>query len=75
MPRIEGKKVVAAAILVTASVVALGPIYLPYYADRDKIRGMFEEQEMPSAAKREMEVVQEQQRGGAPGSMWKNMKK
>jgi hypothetical protein len=66
MPRADGRRIVMVATGVTVSVVAFAQIYLPFFADRDKIRGMDEEADMPAAAKREMQTA---------GSMWKNMKK
>lgn len=76
MPRVDGRKIVAIATLSTVSVVGFAQIYLPFWADRDKIRGMAEEEDMPAAARREMERAMEQERQQQQaGSMWKNMKK
>jgi hypothetical protein len=80
MARVDGKKIVAVATVATLSMVGFAQIYLPFWADRDKIRGMAEEEDMPAAAKREMQKVmrqqqQEEQQKQQAGSMWKNMKK
>jgi hypothetical protein len=73
MVRADGRKVVAIATAATLSVVCFAQIYLPFWADRDKIRGMAEEEDMPAAAKREMERQLKQDT--AAGSMWKGIKK
>ena len=54
MARTDGRKVVAIATLATVSFVGFAQIYLPYWADRDKIRGLSEEADMPAAAKRQI---------------------
>mmetsp|Transcript_12142 Transcript_12142/g.13919 ORF Transcript_12142/g.13919 Transcript_12142/m.13919 type:complete len:93 (+) Transcript_12142:152-430(+) len=56
MVRMEGKKVVAIATFTTLATIAVAQIYLPFYANRDMIRGMSEEEDMPKAAKREMDL-------------------
>jgi hypothetical protein len=62
MVRTDGRKIVAVATIATVSVVCFAQIYLPFWADRDKIRGMAEEEDMPAAAKREMRMMEQQQR-------------
>ena len=57
MVRTDGRKIVVLATVVTASVVGFAQIYLPYWADRDKIRGLTEEEDMPIEAKREMMMM------------------
>ena len=57
MVRTDGRKIVIIATVATASFVGFAQIYLPYWADRDKIRGMAEEEDMPAAAKRQMLIV------------------
>ena len=84
MPRTDGKKIVAVATAATVAAVALGQIWLPYIADRDKVRGLFEEDGVPDGARQEMEELmksnnipppQEQKHpGGTPGSMWNNFR-
>lgn len=79
MPQMDGRKVVMIATTLTLSAVGIAQIYLPFYADRDKIRGMSEEEDMPTEAKRQMELQRkmmlENQSDTNGGSMWKNMKK
>ena len=57
MPRIDGRKIVTLAITTTTLAIGIGTIYLPYIADKDKIRGLFEEEDMPLQAKQEMEYM------------------
>jgi hypothetical protein len=61
MVRTDGRKIVAVATLATVSVVCFAQIYLPFWADRDKIRGMAEEEDMPAAAKREIRLMEQQE--------------
>mmetsp|Transcript_10565 Transcript_10565/g.16194 ORF Transcript_10565/g.16194 Transcript_10565/m.16194 type:complete len:80 (+) Transcript_10565:142-381(+) len=79
MPQMDGRKVVMIATTLTLTAVGIAQIYLPFYADRDKIRGMSEEEDMPAEAKRQMELQRkmmlENQSDTNGGSMWKNMKK
>mmetsp|Transcript_10301 Transcript_10301/g.14555 ORF Transcript_10301/g.14555 Transcript_10301/m.14555 type:complete len:94 (+) Transcript_10301:258-539(+) len=87
MSRVDGRKIVAVATTAVVAVVGFGTIYLPFMADRDKIRGLNEEDDMPKAAREEMERVRREQheigqmketkipQRSHPnsGSMWKNM--
>ena len=57
MPRTDGRKIVTLAITTTTLAIGIGTIYLPYIADKDKIRGLFEEEDMPLQAKQEMEYM------------------
>ena len=57
MPRTDGRKIVAFAFGATTLAIGVGQIYLPYIADRDKLRGLFEEEDMPLQARREMEMM------------------
>ena len=57
MSRIDGRKVVGLAFAGIAGAIGIGQIYLPYIADRDKLRGLFEEEDMPTQAKREMDLI------------------
>mmetsp|Transcript_10897 Transcript_10897/g.16070 ORF Transcript_10897/g.16070 Transcript_10897/m.16070 type:complete len:80 (-) Transcript_10897:243-482(-) len=79
MPQMDGKKVVMIATTLTLTAVGIAQIYLPFYADRDRLRGMNEEEDMPAEAKRQMEKERrkmlERQTDTNSGSMWKNMKK
>ena len=61
----DGKKIVAVAVTGTVAVLGIAQIYLPYVADRDKLRGLFEEEYMPPGAKREMEAMMKAQRQAA----------
>mmetsp|Transcript_23514 Transcript_23514/g.34828 ORF Transcript_23514/g.34828 Transcript_23514/m.34828 type:complete len:90 (-) Transcript_23514:123-392(-) len=86
MSRIDGKKIVGVALAGIAGAIGLGQIYLPYIADKDKLRGMFEEEDMPDTAKKEMDMMmkaeiaaaearqQSQGKSGA-GSMWSNLRR
>mmetsp|Transcript_2341 Transcript_2341/g.2833 ORF Transcript_2341/g.2833 Transcript_2341/m.2833 type:complete len:93 (+) Transcript_2341:264-542(+) len=91
MPRTDGRKIVALAFGATTLAVGIGQIYLPYIADRDKLRGLFEEEDMPQQARMEMEMMmrQEQQQQqsasglesqkekgkNSAGSMWQNLRR
>ena len=59
MSRTDGRKLVALAAAVTVGAVGIGTIYLPFMADRDKLRGLFEEGEetMPEGARREIQAI------------------
>ena len=54
MSRTDGRKIVAVATAGMVGVLGFAQFYLPYYADRDKIRGLSEEEDMPPAAREEM---------------------
>ena len=41
MSRTDGRKLVALAAAATVGALGLGTIYLPFMADRDKLRGMY----------------------------------
>mmetsp|Transcript_16223 Transcript_16223/g.19813 ORF Transcript_16223/g.19813 Transcript_16223/m.19813 type:complete len:95 (+) Transcript_16223:112-396(+) len=91
MSRIDGRKLVSLAFGGTLAALAIGQVYLPYIADKDKIRGLFEEEDMPSQAKREMKMILKEERKSqgsgnnqgetnegmrnGPGSMWKNFRR
>ncbi len=83
MSRIDGRKIVGFAVVGTITMLGVGQIYLPYIADRNKLRGLFEDEEsMSEQAKLEIQRVMkaeqqeiENQVAGAPGSMWKNMRR
>ena len=59
MPRTDGRKLVALAAGATIGMIGIGSIYLPFMADRDKLRGMFEEgeQTIPEGARREIKAI------------------
>jgi len=51
--RNSGSKMVFAAVAATVAAVGVGTIYLPFIADKDRIRGLNEESDMTAAEKRE----------------------
>ena len=57
MARTDGKKIVGLAFAGITGVIGIAQVYLPYIADRDKLRGLFEEEDMPSQAKHEMDMM------------------
>lgn len=57
MSRTSGKKIVSMAFAGIVGVLGVANIYLPYMADRDKLRGMFEEDDMPEQAKHELDMM------------------
>jgi hypothetical protein len=78
MPRVDGKTLVLIATTATVCAVGFGTVYLPFYADKDKIRGLNENAD--TEAKKEMEKLLKESGGQGEssqqaGSMWKNMGK
>eukprot|EP00594_Rhizosolenia_setigera_P017919 CAMPEP_0178962388 /NCGR_PEP_ID=MMETSP0789-20121207/14331_1 /TAXON_ID=3005 /ORGANISM="Rhizosolenia setigera, Strain CCMP 1694" /LENGTH=89 /DNA_ID=CAMNT_0020646521 /DNA_START=71 /DNA_END=340 /DNA_ORIENTATION=+ len=79
--RVDGRKVVALAIAGMTGVCGISTIYLPFYSDRDAIRGIGEDENLTEEQKYEAmkEIRQQQQQlqrkqtGTSAGSMWKNM--
>eukprot|EP00553_Chaetoceros_curvisetus_P002389 CAMPEP_0204614558 /NCGR_PEP_ID=MMETSP0717-20131115/2251_1 /ASSEMBLY_ACC=CAM_ASM_000666 /TAXON_ID=230516 /ORGANISM="Chaetoceros curvisetus" /LENGTH=100 /DNA_ID=CAMNT_0051627255 /DNA_START=95 /DNA_END=394 /DNA_ORIENTATION=- len=65
MSRTDGRKIVTLAFAGIAGAIGLGQIYLPYIADRDKLRGLFEEEDMPAQARRELEMMMKAERKAA----------
>lgn len=59
MSRTDGRKLVALAAAATVGALGIGTIYLPFVADRDKLRGLFEEGEdsIPEGARREIQAM------------------
>eukprot|EP00581_Thalassiosira_minuscula_P028673 CAMPEP_0183754490 /NCGR_PEP_ID=MMETSP0739-20130205/3563_1 /TAXON_ID=385413 /ORGANISM="Thalassiosira miniscula, Strain CCMP1093" /LENGTH=108 /DNA_ID=CAMNT_0025991117 /DNA_START=32 /DNA_END=358 /DNA_ORIENTATION=- len=59
MSRTDGRKLVALTAAAAVSALGIGTIYLPFVADRDKLRGLFEEGEesMPEGARREIQAI------------------
>lgn len=55
----SGKQLVTLAITATVSAIGIGTIYLPFVADRDKLRGLFEEgeEQIPEGARREIRDI------------------
>jgi len=46
VPKTDGRKVVAVAFAGIATMVGISTIWLPFFSDRDKIRGMAEDENM-----------------------------
>jgi hypothetical protein len=67
MSRTDGRKLVALAATATIAAIGVGTIYLPFIADRDKLRGLFEEgeQAMPEGARREIQKILKAERAEA----------
>ncbi|KAL3756056.1 hypothetical protein ACHAWU_002635 [Discostella pseudostelligera] len=67
MSRTDGRKLVALAATATVAAIGIGTIYLPFIADRDKLRGLFEEgeQAMPEGARREIQKILKAERAEA----------
>jgi hypothetical protein len=61
--RSSGSKLVAAAVAGTFTVVGIETIYLPFFADRDAIRGLHEEQAPPTSAMLIQEIKKLQKEG------------
>lgn len=59
MSRTDGRKLVTLAAAATVGALGVGTIYLPFMADRDKLRGLFEEGEetIPEGARREIKAI------------------
>jgi hypothetical protein len=68
--RSSGSKLVIGAVTGTLAAVGIGTIYLPFIADRDKMRGMHEEKDAPVAAMlaQEIQNFRQDRRGEADGS-------
>lgn len=83
--RNSGSKIVVAAVTLTVAALGVGTVYLPFIADKDRLRGLDEDGEMNPAARREYERALQQmddasrphenRKGMAPmsNSMWKRM--
>mmetsp|Transcript_19715 Transcript_19715/g.54833 ORF Transcript_19715/g.54833 Transcript_19715/m.54833 type:complete len:99 (-) Transcript_19715:1400-1696(-) len=61
--RSSGSKIVAAAIAGTFGAVGIGTIYLPFVADRDKMRGLHEEKDAPTSVMLAAEIKKLQSEG------------
>jgi hypothetical protein len=85
MAQINGSKMVAVAVTLTLTAVGVGTIYLPFFADKDRLRGLSEEGEMRAAEKAEYErALREMGRAPPPedqrsiptsNSMWTRINK
>mmetsp|Transcript_34017 Transcript_34017/g.80086 ORF Transcript_34017/g.80086 Transcript_34017/m.80086 type:complete len:94 (+) Transcript_34017:141-422(+) len=61
--RVSGNKAVVAAVAGTVGAVCIGAIYVPFIADRDKLRGLHEESTPPTSAMLAQEIKKLQQEG------------
>lgn len=61
--RMSGKKVVSFAVAGTVTMVGLGAVYVPFFADRDKLRGLHEESAPPTSAMLAQEIKKLQSEG------------
>ena len=61
--RTDGRKLVGIAVALTVSALGVGTIYLPFIADRDKLRGLFEEGDdaVPEGARRQLMAMAKQE--------------
>mmetsp|Transcript_11659 Transcript_11659/g.22346 ORF Transcript_11659/g.22346 Transcript_11659/m.22346 type:complete len:93 (-) Transcript_11659:100-378(-) len=87
--RNSGTRVVVMAVTGTLAAIGVGTIYLPFIADKDKIRGLHEESDVDERSKREYEAMLRQmgqQQGGGEevaenppprqsNSMWSRLKR
>ena len=58
---------VAAALSATVLAVGMGAIYLPFIADKDRLRGLNEESDMTPSDKREYEKLLREMKGSGTG--------
>lgn len=91
MSRVDGRKIVGAAFAGTTIAIGIAQFYLPFMADRDKLRGMFEEESIPESAKKELDnlmklerAAEDAKKGGSTvlanrqtesGSMWNKLRR
>ena len=61
--RSSGTKVVVAAVGGMVATIGIGTIYLPFFADRDKMRGLHEEDTPPTSAMLAQEIKKLQKDG------------
>lgn len=55
--RNSGTRVVVMAVTGTLAAIGVGTVYLPFIADKDKVRGLHEESEMDERSKQEYEAM------------------
>jgi hypothetical protein len=71
---VSGTKLVAIAVTATLTALGVATVYLPFYADRDKLRGMHEEAGGKLSEKERREIamlmaqMHEQQNAGEPNA-------
>mmetsp|Transcript_1371 Transcript_1371/g.2395 ORF Transcript_1371/g.2395 Transcript_1371/m.2395 type:complete len:95 (+) Transcript_1371:158-442(+) len=61
--RVSGNKLVSLAVAGTITVVGVSCIYIPFFADRDKMRGLHEESAPPTSAMLAQEIKKLQREG------------
>jgi hypothetical protein len=61
--RVSGNKLVSMAVAGTIAMVGLGAVYVPFFADRDKLRGLHEEATPPTSALLAQEIKKLQKEG------------
>eukprot|EP00531_Pseudo-nitzschia_arenysensis_P005476 CAMPEP_0116127012 /NCGR_PEP_ID=MMETSP0329-20121206/6623_1 /TAXON_ID=697910 /ORGANISM="Pseudo-nitzschia arenysensis, Strain B593" /LENGTH=88 /DNA_ID=CAMNT_0003621103 /DNA_START=75 /DNA_END=338 /DNA_ORIENTATION=- len=61
--RVSGNRAVVTAVAGTIGAVCIGAIYVPFIADRDKLRGLHEESTPPTSALLAQEIKKLQQEG------------
>mmetsp|Transcript_37166 Transcript_37166/g.90128 ORF Transcript_37166/g.90128 Transcript_37166/m.90128 type:complete len:103 (+) Transcript_37166:139-447(+) len=61
--RTSGSKVVGVAVGMMLGAVGVGSIWLPFFADRDQIRGLHEEQAPPTSSMLAQEIAKLQKEG------------
>jgi hypothetical protein len=61
--RASGSKIVGVAVAATIGAVGVGSIWLPFFADRDTIRGLHEEQSPPTSTMLAQEIAKLQKEG------------
>lgn len=72
---------VVAAVTLTVTALGVGTVYLPFIADKDRVRGLNEESDMTAAEKRDYQAMLEQMQAQQQNprdvtnsnSMWKRM--
>ena len=64
--RNSGSRVVVMAVTGTLAALGIGTIYLPFVADKDKVRGLHEESDLDERSRREYEQMMRQMGGPPP---------
>jgi hypothetical protein len=71
----NGSKIVATAVTLTIAALGVGTIYLPFIADKDKLRGLDEDGGVSGAQRREYErALQEMAQNAGDGRPHENRK-
>lgn len=77
--RNSGKRIVVLAVAATATAVGVGTIWAPFYADRDKLRGLHEESDLSGSERqqyeayvRQLQQQQKKQQGRSDGEDQRN---